>query len=371
MSKTIILGAGFTGLAAGIKTGATVYEKSNDAGGICRAYWKNGFQFSVGGGHWIFGKGIGLEYIKSLVQLKEIDRKAGIYFNHTFPYPFQTIAQKEEELKKGSLKSWLRGNFSREECNIFFNPFNEKYTAGLYDEVIQHDEYKTPPAGGVGFVPKFYDPVRGLDHLVNVMADKCNIEYGKEAVLIDPEDKQVFFTDNTYVKYDKLITTLPLAQTMKMCGQEYDLPYTSVFVLNIGAYPDANTPQEHWLYIPYSKTGFYRVGFYSNVDNKKAPSGMISLSVEMAFRSEVDDKTFDFESLSNRIIDELQSWRFIGDVVTIDPTFVKCAYTWLRDKDEPARHIDWLKDRGITSTGRYGKWKFQGFTQSIEDGLSL
>jgi len=68
--KTICIGAGFTGLACGIKTGCTVYEQSDHAGGICTDYVKDGFRFSNGGPHWIFGKDKGLEYIKSLVESK-------------------------------------------------------------------------------------------------------------------------------------------------------------------------------------------------------------------------------------------------------------------------------------------------------------
>ena len=33
--------------------------------------------------------------------------------------------------------------------------------------------------------------------------------------------------------------------------------------------------------------------------------------------------------------------------------------------------LDWLKDKGITSIGRYGKWHFQGMAESIQEGLTV
>ncbi len=375
MAKTLILGAGMTGLAAGIKTGATVYEASDHAGGICTSYIKDGFQFSHGGPHVIFGKGKGLEYIKSLVPVNEYARKAGVYYNHTFPYPFQTSAQKDienpPEWTLESLKMWLLDKFGKEQCNLFFHPFNEKYTAGLYDEVIQADEFKSPPAGGVGFVSTFCDPVNGLSSLVERMAEQCNIQYNKRVVKINAKAKTVLFDDGEVVWYDKLISTIPLNQSLAMCDREdVDLPYTSVLVLNIGADKDVNAPDDHWLYIPFCKGNFYRLGFYSNIDPTKAPPLKVGLSVEMAFHG-VEYEELSLPFIIETVIDELQAWRFIGKVITVDPTWVKTGYTWMRSKSDRDNALQWLKERDIISTGRYGKWQFQGMTQSIEDGFEV
>lgn len=367
----IILGAGFTGMAAGIKTGYPIYEASNHAGGICRSYIKDGFDFSTGGGHWIFGRGKGLDYIKSQVKVNEYVRKAGIYYNHMFPYPIQTTAQEEISSKEGTLKRWLTNNFSKAECNLFFNPFNDKYTAGLYDDIIQYDDYKTPKAGGVGFVPTFCDPVGGLTPLVDKMASQCDIKFNKTAVRIFPKQKLVLFSDGEKVGYDRLISTIPLDKCLDIVGKEdHNLPYTSVLVINIGAEPDMKTPEEHWVYVPFCRSGFYRVGFYSNVDNSKAPEGKVGLSVEMAFGG-IDYDDLDVEAICADVIQELQSWRFIGDVITVDPTWVKTAYTWLRSREERDLQLGWLKERDIISTGRYGKWHFTGMTGSIEMGFEV
>lgn len=352
-------------MAAGIKTGATIYEATDKAGGICTDYEKDGFKFSNGGPHWIFGKDKGLEYIKSLVEVKEYERSAGVYYNHTFPYPIQMITSAPRFYYKNGMKERMNNIFGGELCSLFFDPFNEKYTAGLYNQIIPQDEYKSPKTGS-GWVSTFCDPVGGLSTLVDKMANQCDIKYNNKAWLIDWSNKRISFNPGKYESYDRLISTIPLNKLMELCGQKVNLPYTSVLVINIGAEPGINLPKEHWLYIPFCKSGFHRVAFYTNVDKSKAPHGKVGLSVEIAFMGGIDS----YETTKN-VLRELTSWRWIGNIDTYHIDIVNCAYTWQYNKEDVPNAIQWLKERDIISTGRYGKWKFQGLSQSIEDGFNV
>ncbi len=371
--KKIILGAGFTGMAAGIKIKAPIYEATQKAGGICNSYVKEGFEFFNGGPHLLFGKGVGLDYIKSIVPVNEYVKKAGVYYNKMFRYPIQNQAQQKTEFKPGTFKAWNHENFSLQECNLFLDPFNEKYTAGLYNDIIQYDAYKTPAAGTQGFVSTFCDPVNGLSDLVDNMAKQNTIHYGRRVTRIDHIERFVVFQDGKTEDYDRLISTIPLNFLLHMCGvpiEEIDLPFTSVLVLNIGAEKAINTPDDHWVYVPFCKSNFHRIGFYSNIDPNKAPEGKVNLSVEMAFRDiQFDDLDTDF--IMMKVVEELQSWGFIGNVITSDPTWVACGYTWLRSREHRDNHLKWLKAHEIISTGRYGKWHFQGLVDSIKDGFEV
>ena len=68
MKKVIIIGAGITGLSAGMKNGFEIYEAKSISGGICASYYigldgkkyfhrenEETYHFEIGGGHWIFG----------------------------------------------------------------------------------------------------------------------------------------------------------------------------------------------------------------------------------------------------------------------------------------------------------------------------
>ena len=71
--------------------------------------------------------------------------------------------------------------------------------------------------------------------------------------------------------------------------QDREDPYSSVLVLNIGAVRGNNCPDDHWIYLPESTSGFHRVGFYSNVDRSFLPVSArkkgkhVSIYVERAF----------------------------------------------------------------------------------------
>jgi protoporphyrinogen oxidase len=157
-------------------------------------------------------------------------------------------------------------------------------------------------------------------------------------------------------------------------------PFTSVMVINIGARKGARCPREHWLYIPKSKAGFHRVGFYSNVDSSFLPSlarereDRVSIYVEKAYPGGRKPGATEIESLCRAVIEELQAWGWIDDTEVVDPTWIDTAYTWIRPgscwQQEAVRA---LEAYNIYQVGRYGRWAFrvtdQGISQSIRDGL--
>lgn len=355
----IILGAGITGLAAGAKTGFQIYEASEKPGGICRSYKNHEYHFEIGGGHWIFG---GRESFLGITTSHA--RNAGVYFNKIFNYPLQKELTAKTNTKKDSLKAWLKQNFGDVLCNSFFYPFNEKYTDGIYDRIVQ-DDIKKCPKSGKGYNSTFYYPLSGLDVVIDSLAKNKEIHYRKKAVSINPVEKTIKFSDKSTVHYDRLISTIPLKELLNLLGYKTDLPYTSVLVLNIGAWARKNCPKEHWLYVPYCKSGFYRVGFYSNVIPKFAPIARVGVYVEKAYFKREEPN---IEKYKKDVVEELQRWGFIGEVEVIDATWIEYAYTWLYDKQVREKSLKILKEMGIESIGRYGKWKFQGIAESFREG---
>ena len=123
------------------------------------------------------------------------------------------------------------------------------------------------------------------------------------------------------------------------------------------------------MYVPFCKSGFYRVGFYSNINPKYSPrDSQVGLSVEMAF---LPNQEIDIEKLTGEIVAELNSWGWIDKIITLDPTVVKCAYTWLYNTDDRDKPLEYLKSKDIFSIGRYGAWVFQGMVESIQEGLNV
>jgi protoporphyrinogen oxidase len=419
-----VLGAGMTGLAAGFASECPVFEGADNPGGICSSYHMplankerklqaatdgEAYRFEIGGGHWIFGGDPAvLRFLQGFVNLKRYTRQSSVFFGEQglyVPFPLQNhlrfldrdLAERalaEMAAQQGTsrtMKAWLGKNFGRTLSELFFNPFNALYTAGLYDRIAPQDSYKSPVdlalamqgasthTAPVGYNATFAYPEQGLGVLAQRLANQCNVEYGKRVVRIDTTNRSLYFDDGTTHPYDTLISTLPLNKVLEMgqidIGVEPD-PYTSVLVLNIGAIRGDSCPPDHWLYIPHSSSGFHRVGFYSNVDPSFLPvssrekKDRVSIYVEKAYLPTDKPLHTDIARYAEATIRELQGWGFIHDVEVVDPTWIDVAYTWSWPESGWQRGaLETLEGHGIYQVGRYGRWVFQGIADSIRDGL--
>jgi protoporphyrinogen oxidase len=424
--KVTILGAGMTGLAAGLASGAPIYEAAAAPGGICTSYYLHladstrlphcpndaeAYRFELGGGHWIFGLDAALQHqLETFTPLKYYARKSAVYFARLasyVPYPLQhhlrflpqDIARQAladisaSELKApATMHDWLQQCFGSTLCDLFFYPFHEVYTAGLYPAIAPQDAYKSPvnralvvqgasvEAPPVGYNTMFAYPTTDLAFLASRLAEQCDIRYHKRVVKIDVAGRLVSFADGSVVRYDQMISTLPLHTMIELTGLTLATipdPYTAVLVLNIGAVRGERCPDQHWLYIPDSRSGFHRVGFYSNVDNSFLPRSAwsrqdrVSMYVERAYRAGQRPSEHEITRYADSVRQELCEWGFIQEIEVIDPTWIDVAYTWSYPGSSwKQQALQILEQHGIFQSGRYGRWQFQGIAESIREGFA-
>jgi protoporphyrinogen oxidase len=422
-----ILGAGMTGLAAGVASGLPIFEAGEVPGGICASYYmrpgsnerlrnapKDGeaYRFEIGGGHWIFGGDpLVLRFIRSLTTVKSYVRKSAVYIpdqDLLVPYPIQNnlrylgqeiasralsemVEAAQSNYPVRTMADWLRAYFGPTLCKLFFEPFHELYTAGLYKRIAPQDVYKSPvnlslaiqgafaDVPPMGYNVTFVYPEEGLNMLAQRMAAQCNIHYSKRVVHIDVKDKIIYFEDESTAGYKALLSTLPLNKMIEMTGlivDEEPDPATSVLIINIGAIKEKRCPNEHWVYIPKSRSGFHRAGFYSNVDASFLPASSrkdqnrVSIYVEKAYQEgerPTEDKVKD---LCHAVTNELQEWGWIKEVEVVDPTWIEVAYTWSWPGSQWVKKaLRLLEDHSIYQVGRFARWSFQGIADSIRDGL--
>jgi len=419
--ETLVVGAGMTGLAAGIGGGFRVLEGSPRPGGLCASYKRDGFRFETGGGHWIFpGDPLVEATFDRLARLRRYSRRSSVFFtgglqvteplkNVFVPYPIQnnlwalpteTRVRALGELSgEGAqdvqtLDGWLRSSFGPTLYGVFFGPFHERYTGGLHKEVAPQDGYKSPVDAKavhkgatraneeeVGYNTWFTYPINGLNSLVDALAERCTVSCGTSVVHIDLHQRTVTTGGGVEIPYDTLISTIPLDDLVRMSAldaQEAD-PASAVLVLNLGVrLPDTSTARHgnHWLYVPDSKSGFHRIGYYSNVDSAFLPSslatsdGYASLYVETGFRRDHRPSELDLARKCAEIRDELVAIGMVGEVLVEDRCWVDCAYTWRRSGSDWAESVvSSFAAHRIHSVGRYGRWRFQGIADSFRDGL--
>lgn len=411
----LILGGGITGLSAGVRTGKQIYEAKDTPGGICKSYYvtpdgkksefrnnDESYRFEMGGGHWIFGADDGvLDFIDKLSPVRSYERRSAVYFPDLdlyVPYPLQNhlshlpmgvarkaldeITNSDHAGEPSSLAGWLELHFGKTLCELFFFPFHQSYTAGLFTEIEPQDKYKTPVdrqqiidgfkgrTKPVGYNARFVYPQKGLDDLMRNMAGQCRVAYQKEVTRIDAGRKEILFGDGTGAKYKTIISTLPLNRAVELAGisvQEREPPYTSVLVVNVGAERGSKCPDYHWLYIPKSNAGFHFLPRSSRKDNNR-----VCIYVEKAYLPGERPDDEQIKRLCNEVTEKLQGWEFIGEPEVIDPTWVEVAYTWsYPGSNWREKALRLLRERGINQIGRYGLWRFQGIAESIEDGLQI
>ncbi|MFC1522189.1 FAD-dependent oxidoreductase [Elusimicrobiota bacterium] len=426
--KNYILGAGVTGLSAGITSGRKILERMPYPGGICSSYQidcpdkrfragnrssKNAFRFEVGGGHWIFGgdKSV-VRFIRSLVPIRSYTRNSSVYFHKLgsiIPFPIQNnLSCLPTDLSKRALSDiiknhnsayppkarkilslYLKHNFGATLNDLFFRPFHDKYTANLTNAIAPQDPYKTPidldriKAGAsdqakskVGYNATFLYPVGGLNKLVSAMAAKCDIAYRSRVLRISLKNKMIRLESGEDLPYNSILSTLPLHNMMEMTGLRTSAPdpCTSVLVLNIAGTRGRKCPRSHWLYTPESASGFHRTGFYSNVERDFVPGrrkDLVSFYIEFSFRENRKPSQDKISLIAKRTEAELKRLKWMGDAIICDPTWIDAAYTWsYPDSTWKERSIKALKAHNILSIGRYGRWVFQGIAESIKEGLA-
>ena len=149
-----------------------------------------------------------------------------------------------------------------------------------------------------------------------------------------------------------------------------------MLVLNVGAMRGARCPGDHWLYLPQSRAGFHRVGFYSNVDSSflpassRASNNRVSIYVERAYLGGQKPSSETVAKYAQATVRELKRWGFIEEVEVVDPTWIDVAYTWaLPGSRWRASALKALEEHDIIMVGRYGRWVFQGIADSIRDGF--
>jgi protoporphyrinogen oxidase len=413
-----------TGLAASMASGWPVYESSETPGGICSSYYVTpqgckltnppedgeAYRFEIGGGHWIFGGDPAIiRLIRSLTPVKQYHRSSAVFFpaeQRYVPYPLQNhLSYLPEDIRakaltemlsapKGNprtMADWLEQSFGRTLSDLFFEPFHKLYTAGLWQQIVPQDGYKSPvdpslalrgafgKTPAVGYNTGYLYPEEGLGTFAHRLAEKAKINYCKRALRINLDKKEVEFADGSGVHYDVLISTLPLDKTLQMANAEIDEkpdPYSAVLVLNVGARRGPRCPSEHWLYLPATRAGFHRVGFYSNVDESFLPTSSrkekdrVSIYVERAYPAGKKPSAEQTAAYIDATLAELKEWGFIDEVEVADPTWVEVAYTWAWPGSRwRSKALQYLESRDVAMVGRYGRWIFQGIADSLRDGL--
>lgn len=405
----LIIGAGISGLTYAAATGNDyqIIEAEDQIGGYCKTIYKDGFIWDYSGHFFHFQHPELRDYVMQHISPDEMltvqKHTQILYKDRHVDFPFQmNIHQLEQEefidclydlfsIPEGAtsdtFKQMLYAKFGRSIAEKFLIPYNSKLYATDLDrldvdamgrffpyadkeQIVRN--FRHPE--GKSYNATFLYPKDGCIRIVNSVAshvDMSRVSLGERLLSIDPATHTAV-TDKRTLRYDRLISSMPLPKLLDLCGIDYNkdiYTWNKVLVFNLGF--DTKGPEKRncWMYIPESKYIFYRVGFYDNIIGQDR----MSLYVEIGFAK--DQAVGDIDSLLKRTIEDLRAAAIVTDQhlvaehhVLMDPAYVHITKHSEEDKVEK---MALLAQKDIYSIGRYGEWKYCSLEDNMHDAFTL
>ncbi len=420
--KIVIIGAGPTGLGAAYRLKELgyknfhMYERSPYIGGLASSFTDSaGFTWDIGGhvmfSHYkyyddCFDRLMGKDYQLNM-------RECWIrMFEKWVPYPFQNNIRhlprevtlecltglieaqtKRDHTAAQNFEEFIDAVFGDGISRHFMKPYNFKVWAhppkmmnkewigervavvdinrAIKNVVMQSDDFgwgpnnqfKFPLYGGTGeFYRRFGKPLEG-HYTLNKKLDFVNLA-----------KKECRFSDGEVVKYDVLISAMPLD---KLCNDVINgempreikkaaagLRHSGGYMVGVGVKQPCPSTKS-WMYFPEDNCPFYRVTYLSNYSPFMTPDKdtHYSLLTETSYSEfkHVDGKTIVDDTIHGLINagmikeedkkDIVDTWVYHADYSYPTPSVERDAIL--------SQVIPYLETHGVYSRGRFGMWKYE------------
>ncbi|MFA5858326.1 MAG: FAD-dependent oxidoreductase [Elusimicrobiota bacterium] len=425
--KVVILGAGLTGLSTAYALHANndciVFEKEKTYGGLCRSVNINGFKFDFTGHLLHFKNQEVRKFVTNIVSSGLVSHRRNSWVHMCGKYtpaPFQVNtfglpAEIVRDCVMGYVDTLFNRSKSGHEVRSFYDWSIKYFGKGIsrhfmfpYNTKLWRINPKLMSPEGVGnYVPKtslediltgaltdqsknskgynadFYYPKRGgIQSLVDGFAARVRdkISFSDEVLSIDCNNKTVLLSKSGWVKYNTLVSTIPLPEFVRrikdapgeIVNAGKALRSTKVLCINIGV--ARNISDKHWIYFPEDKYNYYRVGFQNNFSVDVVPNkNYSSLYVEVAFHQ---DERINTEKHVKDAVDGLIIAGIIrpsDKIVVLQAVIIPYAYVvYDFNRGRAVAKIQkYLNRKSIHSVGRYGAWEYSAMEDAIIHGQKV
>lgn len=245
------------------------------------------------------------------------------------------------------------------------------------EEVIQGSKTADPPV--TYYVKEMCSSkAGGYKHFFSSLADGTDIRYDQKVVAIDTTQKEVKTEDGNVYQYDKLYSSIPLPEYSHLLhGIQEDvkiaiskLKCTSGYHVSI-ALKTKNIPPYLWWYIYDEDILAARVYSPSLKLPMNAPEGCSSLQMEVYCK----EGEYTEKQLLNGTVGKLVELGIIKqeDVLFTHVGFEKYANVIFDQNIYDSREIvrSYLKSVGIEPFGRFGEWGYLWSNQSLLSGMNV
>lgn len=425
----LIVGAGLAGLSTAYHLDGVpyrIFEKEQEAGGLCRSYQHKGFTFDMTGHLLHFRQPAIKALVESLLadRLQQHARRSFIYSHRTYTeYPFQvnthglppevvrecllgfiaTLTQPAARRppEERSFKDWIVENLGEGMAKHFMVPFNEKLwqvpleelTSDWVSWLVPKPELKDVINGALGikdkafgYNPSFLYPAKdGIKVLPEAFVPGVGeIACGSELVELDTKRRRAVFTGGPAgvrdERYDTLVSTIPIPELVRRCTDfpsalreaAAGLRWVSVSNVNLGIAREG-VSDKHWIYFPEPDYPFYRAGFPMNFSSQLGQPGCSSLYVEVSHQPATITPPDQLVGAVRQGLERAGILRPDDEALVADVKEIYYAYVLFdrhRARALPAILAE-LERRGIYSIGRYGRWEHTSMEDAIAQGKQL
>jgi len=198
---------------------------------------------------------------------------------------------------------------------------------------------------------------------------KGEVRMNSRVVKVSPEKHTITLSDGAELRYDYLVSTMPLPVLIRQIGEEApadirnaaaSLRHVSVRCVHLGVGRE-NLTEKHWIYYP-EDTVFHRIFVQGNASPHCNPAGGFGLTCEITY-SEHKPLPCDGDELIRLCIEDCHK---VGIFKPEDPiwaaTQVDMPYAYVvYDHGRTAavsRIREWLAERDIILSGRYSEWEY-------------
>jgi protoporphyrinogen oxidase len=422
--KYLIIGTGPAGLGAAYRLnelGENDFlgvDKENYPGGLATSFLDDaGFTWDIGGhvqfSHYQYFDRVMDEALGSY-GWNYHERASYVWLCNRFvPYPFQLniglLPEKElwssfrglihEALpeRKGeapqNFREWILQSFGSGIANVFMLPYNEKVWAHppemmayqwIGDRVAKinlaavtqsiaskkenvnwgpNNRFRFPKFGGTGAIWR----------AVFAKLPTSKFRLNSSLLSVDPNERIATFAGGEKVKYDYLLSTLPLRELVKIViglperivDRAVKLRYSTTHVVGIGVKGKVppKLSDKCWMYFPEESFPFYRMTHFSHYSDSHTPDPRKFYSL-MCETAESEFCPVDRAFLVKNTEESLRSAGFIN---ANDESVSRWHYETLYGYPTPSLERDailrevvpYLDSFNIYSRGRFGGWKYE------------
>lgn len=410
--KIAVIGSGLAGFGASHRlraegVGAVLYEKNSYHGGHSSTHHMNGFIFDEGP-HVSFTKderirGLFAESVQG--QYKIVDAKISNYWKgYWIKHPAITnlyglppdlmvsilrdFVERpiESEASIRNYEDWLVACYGRTYAETFPMQYTRKYhttTAGnmstewvgprLYQaklEEVLHGAF-SPTTPNIHYVQEYrYPAENGFVSFLELFRAQSDIQRNHHVVKIDPRARELHFRHGPVVRYEHLISSVPLPDLIPMITgapkevleASQKLSCTSLVLVNIGIdRPDVSDAS--WLYFYDDDMPFSRISFPRTFSTSTVPEHASAIQCEVYFSKKYRPLNRAPEEYIEPVIDGLRRCGLIREddkILLRKAMFVPYAnIVFDLDREAALRIVHgYLDDLGIAYCGRYGDWGY-------------